>query len=101
VYRLVVNFVNITKVSVLKEIFGPIKNNMPLRKLSYLVIAVILVITGCNAYFASQLRFDYNFDHFFPEGDEDLAYYHEYRAQFGNDNDYILLGIDAPNSVFE
>jgi predicted RND superfamily exporter protein len=74
---------------------------MPYKKYSYLVIALILAITGFNAYHASQLRFDYNFDHFFPAGDEDLAYYNNYRAKFGNDNDYILLGIDAPVSVFE
>lgn len=74
---------------------------MSQRKLCYLVIALVLAITGFNAYHASQLKFDYDFDHFFPQGDEDLAYYNDYRAQFGNDNDYILLGIDAPKSVFE
>ncbi|KAA9325215.1 efflux RND transporter permease subunit [Adhaeribacter soli] len=74
---------------------------MPHKKICYLVIAVILAITGVNAYHASQLQFDYDFDHFFPQGDEDLAYYNEYRALFGNDNDYILLGIDASKTVFE
>jgi predicted RND superfamily exporter protein len=74
---------------------------MSYKKISCLVIAVILMLTGFNAYYASRLRFDYNFDHFFPNGDEDLAYYNNYRAQFGNDNDYILLGIDAPATVFE
>ena len=74
---------------------------MPYKKYCYLVIAIILAITGFNAYHASQLQFDYDFDHFFPEGDPDLAYYNDYRQQFGNDNDYILLGIDAPKSVFE
>jgi predicted RND superfamily exporter protein len=74
---------------------------MSYRNLCYLVIGLILAITGFNAYQASKLRFDYNFDHFFPTGDDDLAYYNAYRSKFGNDNDYILLGIDAPNSVFE
>lgn len=74
---------------------------MSYKKLCYLVIAAILALTAFNAYHASRLQFDYDFDHFFPSGDEDLAYYNQYRAQFGNDNDYILLGIDAPKSVFE
>ncbi|MFC5270126.1 RND family transporter [Adhaeribacter terreus] len=60
-----------------------------------------MAITGFNAYHASRLQFDYDFDHFFPEGDPDLAYYNDYRSQFGNDNDYILLGIDAPETVFD
>ncbi len=74
---------------------------MPYKRYCYLVIGIILTITGFNAYHAAQLKFDYNFDHFFPTGDPDLAYYNEYRETFGNDNDYILLGIDAPVSVFD
>src|ERR671910_813701 len=76
-------------------------SKMSYKKFCYLIIGLILTITGFNAYHASRLQFDYDFDHFFPEGDEDLTYYNDYRAQFGNDNDYILLGIDAPGSVFE
>ncbi|MDX5435874.1 MAG: MMPL family transporter, partial [Pontibacter sp.] len=63
-------------------------------KLSYLVLLSVALLTAVSIYFASRLRFDYNFDNFFPKGDPDLAYYFSYRYKFGNDNDYILIGLD-------
>lgn len=59
------------------------------------------MLTGVSVYFASTLRFDYNFDNFFPKGDPDLAYYLDYREKFGNDNDYILIGLDNNQSIFD
>ncbi|MDX5422015.1 MAG: MMPL family transporter, partial [Hymenobacteraceae bacterium] len=71
------------------------------RKLSYLVLLLIGVLTAVSIYFASRLRFDYNFDNFFPKGDPDLAYYFSYRDKFGNDNDYLLIGLENEESLFE
>ncbi|AKD04739.1 MMPL family transporter [Pontibacter korlensis] len=67
---------------------------MNYKKLSFLVLLLVSVLTALSIYFASRLRFDYNFDNFFPKGDVDLAYYFNYRDKFGNDNDYILIGLD-------
>ncbi|WP_018477860.1 efflux RND transporter permease subunit [Pontibacter roseus] len=69
---------------------------------SILVLTLVAVLTLASSIFASRLRFDYNFDNFFPEGDPDLSYYYSYRDKFGNDNDYLLIGLDnGGNSVFE
>ncbi|UOQ51822.1 efflux RND transporter permease subunit [Hymenobacter cellulosivorans] len=76
---------------------------MPLRKLSYLTLLLLSLLTAVSIYFVAQLRFNYNFNDFYPAGDPDLAYYEQYSARFGNDNDYVLLGLEAPpgRSVFE
>lgn len=75
---------------------------MNYRNLSYFVLLLVAVLTALSIYFASRLRFDYNFDNFFPKGDPDLAYYFSYRDKFGNDNDYILIGLDNQGkSLFE
>lgn len=74
---------------------------MNYKKISYLVLLLVAVLTAVSVYFASQLRFDYNFDNFFPKGDPDLAYYFKYREKFGNDNDYLLIGIDNDKSLFD
>ncbi|RIJ41620.1 efflux RND transporter permease subunit [Pontibacter oryzae] len=75
---------------------------MNYRKLSYLVLLLVAILSAVSIYFASQLRFDYNFDNFFPKGDPDLAYYFDYREKFGNDNDYILIGLDNQGkSIFQ
>ncbi|SIQ96561.1 efflux RND transporter permease subunit [Pontibacter lucknowensis] len=68
---------------------------------SLLVLTVIAILTVLSVFYASRLRFDYNFDNFFPKGDPDLAYYFSYRDKFGNDNDYLLIGLDNSGSLFD
>jgi len=70
------------------------------RNQSIYVLLLIGLLSACSIYFASRLRFDYNFDNFFPKGDPDLAYFMHYRDKFGNDNDYILVGLDSKGSLF-
>ncbi|QNF35924.1 MMPL family transporter [Adhaeribacter swui] len=70
------------------------------KKLSYFVLTLITLITCLSVFYTTRLRFDYNFDHFFPRHDPDLDFYLQYREKFGNDNDYLLLGITAEKSIF-
>ncbi len=65
------------------------------------MLLLIGVLTMVSVYFASRLRFDYNFDNFFPKGDPDLTYYFSYRDKFGNDNDYLLIGLESDKGIFE
>ncbi|WP_162053906.1 efflux RND transporter permease subunit [Pontibacter pamirensis] len=74
---------------------------MNYKRLSFLVLLLIAILTACSAYFATRLRFDYNFDNFFPKGDPELAYYFSFRDTFGNDNDYLLIGLDNEKTIFE
>ena len=76
---------------------------MPLRRLAYLALLALALLTGLAGYYASQLRFNYNFNDFYPAGDPDLDYYQGYTRRFGNDNDYLLLGLEAPagRTVFD
>lgn len=71
------------------------------KRLSYLVLFLIFLLTTVSLFFISQLRFDYNFDHFFPKHDPDLDFYFQYREKFGNDNDYLLLGLSNKKSIFD
>ncbi|WP_240935690.1 hypothetical protein [Hymenobacter sp. HDW8] len=75
---------------------------MPLRKLSYLTLLVLALLSALGVYYVAQLRFNYNFNDFYPAGDPDLDYYEQYSKRFGNDNDYVLIGLEAPanGSVF-
>ncbi|MBW3130032.1 efflux RND transporter permease subunit [Hymenobacter profundi] len=76
---------------------------MPTRRFAYPILLALFLLTGLAGYFAAQLRFNYNFNDFYPAGDPDLAYYEEYAQRFGNDNDYVLLGLEAPTgkTVFD
>ncbi len=65
------------------------------------MLLLIAVLTVASVYFVARLRFDYNFDNFFPKGDPDLEYYFTYRAKFGNDNDYLLIGLENNKGIFD
>ncbi|MBJ6109168.1 MMPL family transporter [Hymenobacter sp. BT523] len=76
---------------------------MPLRRLAHLTLLVLGLLTVLSGFFVAQLRFNYNFNDFYPAGDPDLDYYQGYTQRFGNDNDYLLLGLEAPpgRTVFD
>ncbi|GAB2965205.1 hypothetical protein GCM10027048_38490 [Hymenobacter coalescens] len=73
------------------------------RSLSYLTLVVLFVLGAVALTGLARLRFNYNFNDFYPTGDPDLAYYQDYTQRFGNDNDYVLLGLEAPagRTVFD
>ena len=76
---------------------------MSLRRLAHLALLVLALLTALAGFYATRLRFNYNFNDFYPAGDPDLDYYQGYTRRFGNDNDYLLLGVEAPpgNTVFD
>ena len=60
------------------------------------MLVVLLVSVAFGAAALWRLRFNYNFNDFYPQGDPELAYYERYIQTFGTDNDYILVGLEAP-----
>ena len=48
-----------------------------------------------------NLKFDYDFENFFPKEDVDFAFYTTYLKNFETDNDFILLAIKNQNGVFK
>ena len=64
----------------------------------------ILLLLGLLTVFAlfqiPKLEFNYDFEKFFPEGDEDLKFFIEYREKFSPDTDFLLVGIESENSIF-
>lgn len=48
-----------------------------------------------------KLKFSFDFSQFFPEGDEDLAFYQEFTKEFGVDDSFLLIAIPNEPTVFE
>lgn len=57
-------------------------------------------MVGVLSWFAAQLEFDYEFEKFFPLNDPSLKDYKDYSSIFGNDNDYLLIGVENKKGVF-
>ena len=66
----------------------------------------LLIIGLITAFFALQIpkvKFNYDFNAFFPKGDPDLAYYEQITAEFGMYDDFLfvaLFGADIHDPAF-
>lgn len=72
------------------------------RLLSYLSLALVTVITLLSFFeIKKHIRFDYDFESFFPIDDPDLDVYLKFRKTFEYDNEFILLGIENKKGIFQ
>lgn len=71
------------------------------KKYSYLALLGILLLTIFSGSQAIKLRFDYDFEKFFPQEDDDLDFFTNYRQTFENDNDFVLFALKSENGVFD
>lgn len=67
---------------------------------SLIIVFVILFSVYC-AFQVKHLRFDYNFEAFFPNEDSELEIYEQHRKQFEWDNEFVLLGIENKQGIFK
>ena len=61
----------------------------------------LMLISLFFGYRASKLRFDYEFENFFPEGNESLSFFKAYRNAFESDNDFILISLVNKGGIFQ
>jgi predicted RND superfamily exporter protein len=60
------------------------------------------VILGILSVFAlPHLKFAFNFEQFFPVGDEDLEYFQDFIAEFESDDNFLLIAVKNEPSVFD
>lgn len=72
--------------------------NKRTRTLS-IVTFIVLGILSCLALF--NLKFGFDLEQFFPEGDEDLVFYREFIDEFERDDNFMLLAVRRDEGVFE
>jgi len=58
-----------------------------LRIISVSVFAILAIVSG---YFVTQLQFSFDFEQFFPEGDEDLEFFREFIDNFEGDDNFQI-----------
>jgi uncharacterized protein len=64
-------------------------------------IAVVIAFTAVSAYYITKLKFDYEFENFFPTDDPDLFFYKDYMDKFTPDVDFVLLGAKNESGIFD
>jgi len=64
------------------------------------VLITVGIMTLCSIYFATQIKFVFDFERYFPEGDEDLAFFYEFREEFEDDDNFLLIAFSDSTSIF-
>jgi predicted RND superfamily exporter protein len=70
-------------------------------KYSKPLLILIALITILSILPILKLKFNYDFESYFPANDEDLEYLIKYRSQYENDTDFLLIGIENSTGVLK
>jgi predicted RND superfamily exporter protein len=66
-----------------------------------IVILLVLALSILFALSLPKLKFDYDFEAFFPNEDNELALYNNFRQTFEYDNEFVLVAIENKQGIFE
>jgi predicted RND superfamily exporter protein len=70
------------------------------KRISYTALALVSIITVLSFYELKNIKFDYDFESFFPQDDPDLDKYIDFRNTFEYDNEFILLAVENRKGIF-
>jgi predicted RND superfamily exporter protein len=70
------------------------------KKISWIGLSVFILITSVLGYHLKDIRFDYNFENFFPSHDKETSFFFDYRDDFQSDNDFLLISIENDKGIF-
>lgn len=63
-------------------------------------ILIILITIGLATLIPS-IKFDYDFEKFFPKNDDETEFYFKHREVFQSDNDFLLIAIEREDGIFD
>ena len=72
--------------------------NSTWRKVSIPTFIFLAILSGIYLF---QLKFSFDFEQFFPEGDEDLEYFREFINEFETDDNFLLVAVSREAGVFD
>lgn len=72
---------------------------MRMKKISRIVILIILVLSGIFTYKLKDLGFDYDYEKFFPKENKQMETFVEFRKKYGSDSDFLLIGIERREGI--
>lgn len=70
------------------------------KRTSIFILIAFLVLTGIQVAFVPGVKFNYDFDQFFPAHHEETQFFEEFKQKYGSDNDFLILGFSAKGGVF-
>jgi len=71
------------------------------KKYIWVVLGFFILVTAYLGYEVTKVRFDYDFEKFFPTNDEETDFFLNYRSKFSSDNDFLLISVEANDGIFQ
>jgi predicted RND superfamily exporter protein len=65
------------------------------------ILVVFGVLTLLSLFFVTKLKFTFDFEQFFPQGDEDLEFFRDFTAEFETDDNFLLIALPREEGVFD
>jgi uncharacterized protein len=65
------------------------------------VIVYLFLIIGSVIFIGKNIKFNYELETFFPEGDPHLEYYLKHIERFESDHDVVLMSFTSDNGIFD
>jgi predicted RND superfamily exporter protein len=69
--------------------------------INYTVVIFVLAFSVLCAFEVRHLKFNYDFEAFFPNEDSELEVYETHRNRFEWDNEFVLLGLENKKGIFK
>lgn len=70
------------------------------KRISIIILGLFLLITGIQVSFVPGVKFNYDFDHFFPAKHQETRFFEDFKAKYGSDNDFLIIAFESENGVF-
>ncbi len=74
---------------------------MTLKNKSILVILAIIFISIASTYYIAKLKFNYDFESYFPQKDGEREYLMQFRKDFENDTDFLIIAIENKKGIYD
>lgn len=65
------------------------------------IIAFYLLLIPLSIYQLFNLKFSFDFEQFFPQGDPDLEFFQEFIEEFETDDNFLLIAVEHEPTVFD
>jgi len=72
-----------------------------LAKLRWASIGVFILLAVLSSFYIFQLKFAFDFEQFFPEGDEDLEFFRDFIAEFETDDNFLIVAVANKEGAFQ
>lgn len=72
-----------------------------MRDIRVVIISAFVLLAIASAFFLTRLRFTFDFEQFFPRGDEDLEIFRAFIAEFETDDNFLLVAVRREEGAFD